>query len=115
MFVVFPQFISSGIAAVIFAIVDPKKSVPHSINPDIGIPGNGTVPEEALKGGASMTRTSLLARADYDDGHGASSVVIILRYVARELPPSLRADYRLGSLGAIASFLAFLISWRLAR
>ncbi|KLO12527.1 MFS general substrate transporter [Schizopora paradoxa] len=97
LFVVFPQFISSGIAAVIFAIVDPKKPVPHSINPGLGIPGNGTVVEEALDGTASMTRTSLLARADYDDGHGASSVVIIFR------------------LGAIASFLAFLISWRLAR
>ena len=64
----------------IFAIFDPTKSVRPGTNPGLGIPGNGTIPIEAFDDVALKARTSLLTRADYDDGHGGNSVVIIFRY-----------------------------------
>lgn len=42
LFIVIPQFISSGLTSLVFAIFDPSKSVVHDREPGVRLPGNGT-------------------------------------------------------------------------
>ena len=80
LFIVLPQFISSGITAIIFAIFDPSKSVRPGHNPSIGVPGNGTVVSLNTVDNSTVTSSPLHKRAEeYDDGHGANSVAIVFR------------------------------------
>ena len=86
LFIVLPQFISSGITSIIFALFDPTKSVRHGHNPGIGLPGDGTVPAGTSdsRNETLLSRSSilLLSRDEVEGGdRGANSVAIVFRYV----------------------------------
>jgi len=97
MFVVIPQFISTGITSLVFALFDPDKSaVQHGHNPVYVLPGNGTVPVGAVKNGSDSL--FLYTRAGEETAKpAANSVAIIFR------------------LGGITTAIAFVLCWRLAR
>jgi len=102
LFIVLPQFISSGITSIIFALFDPTKSVRHGHNPGIGLPGNGTVPAGTSdsRNETLLSRSSilLLSRDEVEGGdRGANSVAIVFR------------------LASVATLVAFILCWRLAR
>ncbi|THH09710.1 hypothetical protein EW145_g1817 [Phellinidium pouzarii] len=109
LFIVIPQFISTGFTSVIFALFDPGKSVRHGHNPGIGLPGpangsgagNGSVEFGANADMSTTADASLfLSARDGDDGgapHGVNSVAVIFRF------------------GGVAAMLAFVLCWRLSR
>ncbi|KAG1726429.1 major facilitator superfamily domain-containing protein [Suillus paluster] len=92
MFIVIPQFLVTGLSSIIFAILDPQKSVLHGHHPGNAMPVNGTV---ATSGDVMR---QLLDRDDNSSVKaGPNSIAIIFR------------------LGGVAATVAFVLSWRLAR
>lgn len=107
-FIVIPQFLVTGLSAIVFAIFDPQKTVlpGHHPTPSIGGVINGTTTAsgvdsfEALKN-ASAAVGDVLVRALNEDagerGGQSNSVVYIFRF------------------GGFAAAFAFVLCWRLAR
>ena len=97
-FIVIPQFLVTGLSAIVFAIFDPQKSVlpGHHVHPTLGVGGviNGTMTStasdadsfEALRN-ASAAVGGILVRALNEDarerGGQSNSVVYIFRWVVR--------------------------------
>jgi solute carrier family 45 protein 1/2/4 len=95
-FVVIPQFLVTGISAVIFAIFDPNRSgLPPHHGAAHGALVNGTV-ADAGEVPPMMTRTSLSHRQE-NSGSYSNSVVYLFR------------------LGGVAAIVAWILCWRLAR
>ncbi|OCH90826.1 MFS general substrate transporter [Obba rivulosa] len=98
-FIVMPQFIMTGIASIIFAIVDPGKSA-LGRHTGGGTSGNSTIAAVALAGNDTMTElySRLASREDLPvRAGGPSSYAIIFR------------------LGGIAVTIAFVLTIRLGR
>ncbi|OAX38849.1 MFS general substrate transporter [Rhizopogon vinicolor AM-OR11-026] len=92
MFIVIPQFLVTGLSAIIFAIFDPQKSVLHGHHPGNALPVNGTIT-------TSGDVTAQLLDRDDDPSVTArpNSIAIIFR------------------LGGVSATVAFVLCWRLAR
>ncbi|KAI5121605.1 hypothetical protein M0805_009476 [Coniferiporia weirii] len=104
LFIVIPQFISTGLTSLVFALFDPGKSVRPGHSPGIGVPGigNGTIAVGDVNANANVTDAvaSLLFYARDDEGgdaHSVNSVAVIFRF------------------GGVAAMIAFVLCWRLAR
>ena len=99
-FIVIPQFIMTGLASIIFALLDPAKGPPAS--PATDLSNNGTAPET-------------FSRAEgFAPSGGANSYVIIYRYVSTHRA-ALALTYRLCRLGGLSTAVAFVLTLRLAR
>ncbi|KIJ62081.1 hypothetical protein HYDPIDRAFT_189174 [Hydnomerulius pinastri MD-312] len=92
MFIVIPQFLVTGISSIIFAIVDPDKSVLHGHHPGNTLPGNGTITPAAQD-----VARHLIPREDEFPESGPNSIAIIFR------------------LGGVAAAIAFVLCLRLAK
>ncbi|KAL4076685.1 major facilitator superfamily domain-containing protein [Scleroderma yunnanense] len=94
-FIVIPQFLVTGLSSLIFALLDPKKSVLHGHHPGstlpAGAPGNGTV-SASLSIGVHFS-----ARDEDGETNGPNAIAVIFW------------------LGGIASAVAFMLTCRLAR
>ncbi|KAF8465846.1 MFS general substrate transporter [Russula ochroleuca] len=100
-FVVIPQFLVTGMTALIFAILEPQRSVLHGSHPATIPPSlNTTTPPSSI---ANNSTTAVLAsaRQDIEDAarppSGPNSVAIIFR------------------IGGIWAIIAFVLSWRLTK
>ena len=71
-FIVMPQFIMTGLASIIFALLDPTKSASSVANPPL--PANGTLP--AIEAAGPVARAEAIV-----SGSGPNSYAIIYRYV----------------------------------
>ncbi|KAF8497455.1 MFS general substrate transporter [Russula emetica] len=97
-FVVIPQFLVTGLTALIFAILEPQRSVLHGSHP-------GTIPPSLNATASSIannsTASSATSRQDnentVDPLSGPNSVAIIFR------------------IGGIWAIIAFVLSWRLSK
>ncbi|KIK91394.1 hypothetical protein PAXRUDRAFT_34952 [Paxillus rubicundulus Ve08.2h10] len=92
MFIVIPQFLVTGLSSIIFAIVDPDKSVLHGHHPGNTQPRNGTVTPAAQN-----VARHLWSRSDDISQTKPSSIAIIFRF------------------GGVAAVIAFFLSCRLAK
>ncbi|KAH8112394.1 MFS general substrate transporter [Phellopilus nigrolimitatus] len=99
LFIVIPQFISTALASLVFALFDPAKSVRHGHNPGIGLPGNGTVPVGITMNGENSTSLLFFPREGEEETEvtGVNSVAILFR------------------IGGVSALFAFVLCWRLAR
>ena len=128
-----PQFLVTGLSAVVFAIFDPQKSVlpGHHAHPIHSIGGviNGTTTSaasgadsfDALRN-ASAAVGGVLVRALNEDagerGGQSNSVVYIFRWVVRfyyRCPLKGGLAYLFCRFGGLAAAFAFVLCWRLAR
>ncbi|KAH9986289.1 major facilitator superfamily domain-containing protein [Russula vinacea] len=103
-FVVIPQFLVTGMTALIFAILEPQKSVLHGSHPATIPPSLNTTTTTAPPSSiANNSTTAALAsaRQDIEDAarppSGPNSVAIIFR------------------IGGIWAIIAFVLSWRLTK
>ncbi|KAG6849814.1 hypothetical protein H0H93_004763 [Arthromyces matolae] len=108
-FVVIPQFLVTGISAVIFAIFDPVRPPTHPLHPSPIIPSANSTISLVSNSTELVVRTvvnelsDLVNRADssevaVDDRGGQSNSVV---YIFR--------------LGGVSALVAFVLCWRLAR
>ncbi|KAI0037009.1 hypothetical protein K488DRAFT_75578 [Vararia minispora EC-137] len=97
MFVVIPQFLVTGLASIIFAILEPTRSVVHHGGP-VHAPATTTIDGGASADDAGDVVVALLRR---DDGVA----------VAPRGPNAVAIIFRLGGLAAV---VAFIVCWRLA-
>jgi solute carrier family 45 protein 1/2/4 len=131
---VIPQFLVTGLSAIVFAIFDPQKSVlpGHHLHPTQNIGGglNGTTTStasdadsfEALRN-ASAAVGGVLVRALSEEDAGerggqSNSVVYIFRWVVRcyrRCPLKSGLPYSFRRFGGLAAAFAFVLCWRLAR
>jgi len=99
-FIVLPQFLVSGFAAILFALVDPQRPLLPGHRGPIA-PGpvlNGTIPVAAIVSRGKEVLESLLddRQVALDDTHSDSVVYVFW-------------------VGGVAASLAFILCWRLAR
>ncbi|KAF8800152.1 MFS general substrate transporter [Phlegmacium glaucopus] len=102
-FIVIPQFLVSGFAAILFAIIDPQKPLLPDHRAPVA-PGpilNGTLPAVVSRGKDVLENLllniSTRENIELDDSSYSDSVVYIFRF------------------GGLAASLAFILCWRLAR
>ncbi|KAJ3812298.1 major facilitator superfamily domain-containing protein [Lentinula aff. lateritia] len=100
-FVVVPQFLVTGLSAIIFALVDPAKSVLHGSHPGgtLGPALNHTTP------GGAIPR--YMVRDDTED-----ELEMIQELQASATSNSVVYIFRVGGVSAL---IAFVLCWRLAR
>ncbi|KAF8896631.1 hypothetical protein BD779DRAFT_1727678 [Infundibulicybe gibba] len=101
-FIVIPQFLVTGLAAVIFAIFDPEKSVLHGSHPGntAAAPHNGTILSVVVSQNITTPLRALIPRDEaVSDAkeNPSGSIVYIFR------------------IGGVAAMIAFVLCWRLAR
>ncbi|KAJ3766900.1 sucrose transporter [Lentinula raphanica] len=113
-FVVMPQLIVTGLSSVIFALVDPAKSVLHGSHPGgtLGLAHNHTTTTTAaLINGRDITGSvvSFFGRDDTDIG---DELEMIQDLQASATSNSVVYIFRIGGVSAL---IAFILCWRLAR
>ncbi|KAI0316041.1 MFS general substrate transporter [Amylostereum chailletii] len=101
-FIVVPQFLVTGLASIIFAILEPDKSVIHA-------PAKDPAARRANGGAFYLTPRE----GSLDIPSGPNSVAIIFRCEHVSSPVLRSANHRT-SLGGLAAIVAFIICWRLA-
>ena len=119
LFIVIPQFISSGLVSLIFALFDPAKTVQHkrSISP-----GQSQI-ESAWTGNSRSDLTQLNVRQaeEVTEAGGGSAIAIIFRCVSRlcVLVSSFILMFsrtsRTHRIGGVSAIIAFFICFKLAR
>jgi solute carrier family 45 protein 1/2/4 len=87
LFIVIPQFLVTGLSSILFALLDPDKSVLHGRHP-------GSTPPQPGDGTLAST---LAAREDGAQARGTDSIAIIFR------------------VGGIAAAIACVLCYRLAK
>ena len=103
---VIPQFLVTGLSSIIFAILDPDKSILHPGSTETPA-GDGTLTSDAARG--------VLARGDdLDMAQKPNSIAIIFRY-GFSFPTLLVPDPVSFRFGGIAAAIAFVLSYRLAK
>ncbi|KAJ3917899.1 hypothetical protein F5877DRAFT_43680 [Lentinula edodes] len=102
-FVVIPQFLVTGLSSIIFALVDPTKSVLHGSHPGGTL---GPALNQTTLGGAipryivrDDTEDELEMIQELQASATSNSIVYIFRYV----------------VGGVSALIAFILCWRLAR
>ena len=102
LFIVIPQFLVTGLSSIVFALLDPDKSVLHGYHP-----GNEAPQQSARAGGSTVQE------AAREDG-GTDSIAIIFRWV-RFYSPQWTVLSNVVRLGGIAAVVAFVLCYRLAK
>ncbi|KAF8128960.1 major facilitator superfamily domain-containing protein [Boletus edulis] len=92
MFIVIPQFLVTGLSSIIFALLDPDKSVLQGHHP-----GNTQSQSGDGSGTAASATRGMSMVAREGEGRGIDSIAVIFR------------------LGGISAAIAFVLSYRLAR
>jgi solute carrier family 45, member 1/2/4 len=116
-FMVIPQFLITGVSAIIFAIFDPVQ-IHGAEHPSAPATTNGTTTIRIANTAAGAAR-AFVTREDalgYDSDGKSNSVVYIFRCVVSIMGLFTFTDVAISNrLGGIASLIAFVLAWRLAR
>jgi solute carrier family 45 protein 1/2/4 len=100
-FVVIPQFLVTGLTALIFAILEPQRSVLHGSHPGTIPPSLNTTTSSSSSIANNSTTSLATSRQNNENAVGLYSG-----------PNSVAIIFRIGGIWAI---IAFVLSWRLSK
>ncbi|KAG7095537.1 hypothetical protein E1B28_006275 [Marasmius oreades] len=106
-FIVIPQFLVTGISSVIFALIDPSKSVLHGKHP-------GTS-HRAVDTTEFTSVTTQLSRLLSIRNETSDQEAILEELVELEAAAKSNSVIYIFRIGGVAAFIAFILCWRLSR